>query len=68
MDICVRGISMYNMIVMRNFLQAVPRNLEESAMVDGARHLRILTWIYIPLAINGLISEREAASGQDIDR
>ena len=45
------AISTYNMIVMRNFLQAVPRSLEESAMVDGARHLRILLWVYMPLSM-----------------
>jgi putative aldouronate transport system permease protein len=45
------AISTYNMIVMRNFLQGVPRSLEESAMVDGARHLRILTQIYLPLSM-----------------
>jgi putative aldouronate transport system permease protein len=45
------AISTYNMIIMRNFLQAVPRSLEESAMVDGARHFTIFAKIYLPLSM-----------------
>lgn len=44
------AISTYNMIVMRNFFMAVPRSLEESAQIDGARHFRTLLQIYLPLS------------------
>jgi len=45
------ALSTYNMIIMRNFLQAIPKSLEESAQVDGARHFRILLQIYMPLSM-----------------
>ncbi len=45
------AISTYNMIIMRNFLMAVPGSIEESAQIDGARHLTILTRIYLPLSM-----------------
>ena len=45
------AISTYNMIIMRNFLMAVPASIEESAQIDGARHMRIMTRIYLPLSM-----------------
>ena len=44
-------ISSYNMIVMRNFFQGVPKDLEESARIDGAGSFRILISIYIPVSL-----------------
>lgn len=44
-------ISSYNLIVMRNFFQGVPRDLEESARIDGAGSFRILLSIYIPVSL-----------------
>ena len=44
-------VSSYNMIVMRNFFQAVPKDLEESAHLDGANNLRILISIYLPVSM-----------------
>jgi putative aldouronate transport system permease protein len=43
-------VNSYNMIVMRNFFQGVPKDLEESARIDGATNLRILMSIYIPVS------------------
>lgn len=43
-------VSSYNVIVMRNFFQSVPRDLEESARMDGANNFRILFSIYIPVS------------------
>lgn len=44
-------ISSYNLIVMRNFFQGVPPDLEESARIDGANNIRILFSIYIPVSL-----------------
>lgn len=44
-------ISSYNLIVMRNFFQGVPLELEESARIDGANNIRILFSIYIPVSL-----------------
>lgn len=38
-----------NLIIMRNFLQAQDKSLEESAFIDGANYLDVLVKITIPL-------------------
>jgi len=38
-----------NMIIMRNFLQAQDKSLEESAFIDGATYFDVLVHIVIPL-------------------
>jgi ABC-type sugar transport system, permease component len=44
-------ISSYNVVVMRNFFQAIPKDLEESARIDGANNFRILFSVYLPLSL-----------------
>ncbi|WP_429149042.1 carbohydrate ABC transporter permease [Anaerotaenia torta] len=45
------GFSAFDMIIMRTFfMNSIPDSLEESAIIDGASHFRILTQIYIPLS------------------
>ncbi len=44
------SINTYNMIIMRTSVQGSPDSLEESAMLDGAGHLRILFNIILPLS------------------
>ncbi|MBP1995160.1 carbohydrate ABC transporter permease [Paenibacillus eucommiae] len=44
-------ISAWNMIVMRSFFSQLPENLEESATIDGASPLRILTRVVFPLSL-----------------
>lgn len=36
---------------MRNFFQGVPKDLEESARIDGANNIRILFSIYLPVSL-----------------
>lgn len=43
-------ISTYNMIIMRTSFAGIPDSLEESAMLDGAGHFRILFTIILPLS------------------
>ena len=43
-------ISTYNMIIMRTSFAGIPDSLEESAMLDGAGHFRILFTIVLPLS------------------
>ncbi|GAA0136013.1 carbohydrate ABC transporter permease [Paenibacillus sp. YSY-4.3] len=45
------AISAFNLIIMRNFFQALPESLEESAKIDGANDFRILWRIMLPLAL-----------------
>ena len=48
------AISTYNMIVLKTFFQAIPDSLAESASIDGASELRILTQIIVPLSLPSL--------------
>ncbi|MFH1879358.1 MAG: carbohydrate ABC transporter permease [Bacillota bacterium] len=43
-------LSVFNMIIMRSFLQNIPDSLRESAELDGAGPIRILVSIYLPLS------------------
>lgn len=43
------AISAYNLILMRNFIAAIPSSLEEAAFIDGANELKILWRVIIPL-------------------
>lgn len=44
-------VSAMNMIIMRNFFQAIPASLEESAKMDGASDMRVFVQIMLPLAL-----------------
>lgn len=44
------AISTYNMIILRTGFASVPESLTESALIDGAGHLRILFKIVMPLS------------------
>ncbi|MCR5802603.1 MAG: carbohydrate ABC transporter permease [Lachnospiraceae bacterium] len=43
-------MSVYNMIIMRSFFYGIPDSLRESAEIDGASFVKILTRIYVPLS------------------
>lgn len=43
--------SFYNMIIMRSFLQEIPRSIEESALIDGANEVQTLFKIILPLSM-----------------
>ena len=45
------SIQAFNIILLVNFFRAIPRELEESAFLDGAGHFRIMWRIYIPLSL-----------------
>lgn len=45
------AINTFNMIVMKSFFNSIPEGLEESAVIDGAGHLRILVRIVLPLSM-----------------
>jgi putative aldouronate transport system permease protein len=42
--------SAWNIILMRTFFLTIPESLEESAMIDGANHLRVFFSIILPLS------------------
>lgn len=43
-------LTAFNIIIVKNFFQAIPDSLSESASIDGAGHWRILFQIYLPLS------------------
>jgi putative aldouronate transport system permease protein len=43
-------LSVFNMIIMRTFLGAIPESLRESAEIDGAGPVRVLASLYLPLS------------------
>ena len=45
------AISTYNMLLMRTYFQGIPKELEESAKMDGASTMTILIKIILPLSI-----------------
>jgi len=48
------AVSAYNMFILRNYMQSLPSELEESARIDGARAFTILFRIIIPLSTPSL--------------
>jgi putative aldouronate transport system permease protein len=48
------AINTFNVIILKSFFEAVPRSLEESARIDGASQVQIMTKIYLPLSGSAL--------------
>lgn len=44
------GLSAYNIILLRNYFQGVPKEIEEAATIDGANEYQVLYYIYIPMS------------------
>lgn len=43
-------ISAYNLVIMRNYFQSLPEEIEESCLIDGAGRFRIFLQIILPLS------------------
>lgn len=43
-------ISTYNLLLIKNYLETLPEELEESALIDGANKIQVLFYIILPLA------------------
>jgi putative aldouronate transport system permease protein len=50
------AISAYNLILMRNFISAIPDSLEESAIIDGANEITVLFKIILPLSLPAIFT------------
>ncbi len=44
------AVSIWNIILVRTFFMDIPEGLKESAVIDGAGHIRIMLSIVVPLA------------------
>ncbi|MBP1917399.1 putative aldouronate transport system permease protein [Lederbergia galactosidilyticus] len=45
------AISAFNLIIMKNFFQSIPGEIEESARIDGCSHFGVLFRIVVPLSM-----------------
>ena len=45
------AISAYNMMIVKNFFQGIPQELEESASIDGCTDIGVLLRIVLPLSL-----------------
>ncbi|AZN41662.1 carbohydrate ABC transporter permease [Paenibacillus albus] len=48
------AVNVFNIILMLNFFRGLPKELEESSLMDGAGHLTTLFRIYIPISLPSL--------------
>ncbi len=44
------GMAAFNVVLLRNAFENVPREIEEAAIVDGAKEMQLLTRVYIPMS------------------
>lgn len=44
-------ISVYNMLLIKNYFETLPDSLEEAARIDGASNLRVLFQIILPISL-----------------
>jgi raffinose/stachyose/melibiose transport system permease protein len=49
-------VTPFSVYMLTNFFRSIPRELVESALTDGASHLRVLLQIVLPLAIPALVT------------
>ncbi len=50
------AVQIFNIIIMMNFYRGLPKELAESAMLDGAGHFTILFYMYIPVSMAAIAS------------
>jgi putative aldouronate transport system permease protein len=48
------AISAFNLIILKNFFQSIPEELEESARIDGCKNLGVFFRIVLPLSMPAL--------------
>lgn len=44
------GVQAYNIVLMRNYFSAIPKEMEEAALVDGVNEFQLLGRIYMPMS------------------
>ena len=50
------GFNAFNMVLLRNFFQGIPSEIEEAATIDGATEFQLLTKIYIPMSKTSIVT------------
>lgn len=49
-------LQVYNLILMKSYIEALPKEIEESALIDGATELQTLVRIILPLSLPSVAS------------
>ncbi len=44
------GVQAFNIILLRSFFSAIPNEIEEAALIDGANEFQMLAQIYVPMS------------------
>jgi len=44
------GVQAFNIILLRNFFEGIPKEIEEAARIDGANEFQLLFQIYVPMS------------------
>ena len=50
------GVNAFNIILLRNYFQSVPQEIEEAATIDGATEFQLLTKVYIPMSKSSIVT------------
>lgn len=50
------GFNAFNMVLLRNFFQGIPSEIEEAATIDGATEFQLLTKIYMPMSKTSIVT------------
>lgn len=50
------GFNAFNMVLLRNFFQGIPSEIEEAATIDGATEFQLLTKIYMPMSRTSIVT------------
>ena len=48
------AVQVFNVVLLMNYFRTIPKEIEESAFMDGAGHFRILWKIYLPMSLPSL--------------
>ena len=50
------AISAFNMIIIKNYFQGIPKELEEAATIDGCNRVQAMTRVLLPVAAPGIVT------------
>lgn len=50
------AMSTWNILILRNFFQGIPSEIEESALIDGANEFDVLMRIIVPMSIPAILT------------
>ncbi len=48
------ALATYNMVILKSFFTAIPQELEEAAVIDGATDFQVLVRVYLPLSLSSI--------------